>query len=493
MKYTKEFEKVFNLKSKISLHQFDEDFLRQIQSFMPDNIDKKLLKEKLDNIIVDVTLNGSSTYDYLTNKVNILLSSIGDFESFAHEIFHAISVKNIKNGTTIGLRKIVHNKLNELFTETIIGTALNEGSNTYFTSKFLSQVNGEAYDNLKVASFYKFCTNIFTHLVNLVGEEKAKEIHFFGGFDEFVKEINKNCYRKTDSKIIKLVSSLDSFFGVSTVNRWVGVDYSLDARILLTEAYKSTIDLFIFKGEKENNVLPLDQILVNDYLSQEDLQYFNQYVLPELYKHYNERISKSYKSMVKNKVHISYEVMEKYSKILILKAILGKDLDGNILPEKLKCGEFYNFVLISCSFIDENFEREGLKTNDIQRLLTVAFFDKTKNFMPNDDKKMVTTIQKLLASKIAVRAGIEVSDDLIIDALNKSIEFNNYLIESDVDFYKTLYPSINETIKYNEKLLKKCLNEVFLTKVEKYKLKKQLPEQYLTNNIKDIFDDELNF
>lgn len=386
MKYTQNFEKLFNQKNKISLHQFDEDFLLKVQNFMP-NIDKRIIKQKLDNLTIDVTLNGSSTYDYLTNKVSILISSIGDFESFAHEVFHALSVKNLEHGTTIGLRKIIHKKLENLNTETIIGTALNEGSNTYFTSKFLTFVNGEEFTNLKVASFYRFCTNVFANLVNLIGEEKAKQLHFFGGFDEFVKEVGNACYRKTDSKIIKLVSSLDSFFGVSTVNRWIGVDYSLDAKILLTEAYKSVVDLFIFKGENEGSILPLNKILINNYLSSDDFDYFNKQILPEVVKHYDNRIKKTYKSMVKNKVHISYDIMEKYANILILKAILGKDINGLILPEKLKCGEFYNFVLISCSFIDKNFEREGLKTNDIQRLLTVAFFDKTKNFMPKDDKK----------------------------------------------------------------------------------------------------------
>ena len=105
---------------------------------------------------------------------------------------------------------------------------------------------------------------------------------------------------------------------------------------------------------------------------------------------------------------------------------------------------------------------------------------------------MVATIKQLIASKIAVRAGTSVSDDLIIEALNKDIEFNNYLIESDVDFYKQLYPFIDEKVKYNQKLLQKCLKEVFTTKVEKYKLKKQLPKQYLSKQIEEIFDNELS-
>lgn len=479
MKTTKSFESAYKISRNTQTMQ---EFLAKIEKicidFLPDNL-KKEATNKLENLTVNNVMTGSSYYDYYTNTVNILNRDIKKEISYVHEFFHAIGTKKDDKNTNIniGLQMIEHNiiKNNEIM-ESIFGQAINEGANTYFTEKAL-QNSGVKTEKPQVASFYCFCTNVFDSLCSLVGEEEMKNIHFSGETSKIFDAVRKSCNRVTDSKIIKLILSLDSFFAVSQVNRWVGLDFSVDAKMLLTDAYKSLVDLFIFKHEKTNNIPPLSQLFSGFYLVDENKEYFEKMILPSLQNHYEKRMLKTYLQKSKNATHIDYESINKYMRMFLDKIKNGEEIDGKDLPEKLKCGEFYNYLLICVSIVDENYIKEGIKSNDIQRVLTKALFEKENEFMPKGEQKKEQTVISLLSSKIAVRAGIEISDSVILDCLKHSEKLHLYLIDTDVDYYKSIFNSIEGDVKFSKNVLEKCKQEVFTTRVEQYKLNKMI-EKY---------------
>ncbi len=487
MKTSSEFRNIFK---HSSLVVSADEFLQNIEKIVLDFVPNKMqldAKIKLENLNIELKQNGSSYYDYYTNTVYVLQREILNPKAYVHEIFHALGTKVTDPKINIGLMEIRHNNVGDELTEIMLARALNEGSNTYWTAKALEKANikDSPYD---VASSYGFCTNIFASLVDLLGEEECKNAHFSGGLKQFFALVREKCNRTTDSKIIKLILSLDTYLSISQVNNWLGIDYSTDSRAVLTEAYKSLVDLYFFKYENQSNKLTLDNILSDFYLTDDNKLYFDKYIRPRLVRHLEKRIIKEYISKAQNSTHLDYKVINKAVMEIIAKAKNGEEINGNNLPEKLKCGEFYNYLLICVGFVDQNYEREGLKTNDIQRIITKALFEKSNNFMPQQREKRVQTVIDLLASRIAVRAGIEVSDELILDCLADSKKFHFYLMDSNPDYYKELYSKASGEVKFNNEILQKVALEVFTTRVERFKLKKMLSNHIDKQNFIDSLD-----
>ena len=473
MKTSNEFKNIFkHSSSKVSVDEFLQIVEKIVLDFVPRQmqLDAKIKLEKLN---IETKQNGSSYYDYYTNTVYVLQREMLNPKAYVHEIFHALGTKVSDENINIGLMEIRHNNVGDELAEIMLARAINEGSNTYYTAKALEKAHIKDSPN-DVASSYGFCTNIFASLVNLLGEEECKNAHFSGSLKQFLALVREKCNRTTDSKIIKLILSLDTYLSISQVNNWLGVDYTTDSRAVLTEAYKSLVDLYFFKYENKANKLKLDNILSDFYLTDDNKLYFKKYIRPRLVRHLEKRILKEYISKAQNSTHLDYKVINKAVIEIIAKAKNGEKINGNNLPEKLKCGEFYNYLLICVGFVDENYEREGLKTNDIQRIITKALFEKSNNFMPQQREKRVQTVIDLLASRIAVRAGIEVSDELILDSLADSKKFHFYLMDSNPDYYKELYPKVAGEIKFNNEILQKIVTDIFTTRVERFKLKKML-------------------
>lgn len=473
MKYSKQLEAMFkSRKDPRTFQEFLDDIEKIVLDFIPQNL-KLEAKDKLSSVNIATKLIGSSSYDYYTNTVNVLNGSLHDTKSFVHELFHAIGTNVEKNIVNIGLMQLNHVKVGDELTEIKIGRALNEGANTFFTSLAL-QNTGMADDNANVALSYCFMANIFSSLCALLGLEECKYAHFSGGLPYFLNLIRKECNRTTDSKAVKLMLSMDTYFSIQQVNGWIGIDFTPDSKEMLFDAYKALVDLYFFKFEKHANLLKIDQIITDFYLSPTHKEYLDKFIKPRLVKYLEKRILKEYSDRVKNCVHMDLQTIQPYVLDIIKKAKNGEDINGNNLPEKLKCGEFYNYLLTCVSIIDSNFEREGLKTNDIQQIVTKALFEKSNNFMPKEKDKRIQTLIDILASRCAVRAGIEVSDELILDALSESKKFNFYLMDSNPEYYKQLYSQINGDIKFNDEILCRVVKEFYTSRVDHYKLKKML-------------------
>lgn len=467
-----------NLFKKTRAESSLDNFLLEIENlalnYMPLSL-KDMAKTKLDNLNINIKSIGSSYFDYYTNTVYILSREINNKKAYLHEIFHAISTNKSEDFVNIGLMQLEHKSVNQEITEIMLARAINEGANTYFTAKALEKSN-MSDTNTDVALSYCFMTNIFASLVNLLGEEECKLAHFSGDINQFLKLVRKECNRNTDSKIVKLILSMDTYFSVAQVNNWLGVNYTPDARAVLLNAYKALVDLYFFKYENISSSLKLDNILSDFYLSDDNKLYFDKNIKPRLVRHLEKRILKEYSDKVKNATHLDSKTLQNYALEFIKKVKNGEHINGNDLPEKLKCGEFYNYLLTCVSIVDNSYEREGLKTNNLQRAITQALFIKENNFMPKVREKRVQTLIDILASRIAVRAGIEVSDELILQALSESKKFNFYLMDSNPDYYKQLYPIVQGDIKFNPEILKKLVEEVYTGKVERYKLKKYLEQ-----------------
>ena len=488
MKTSSEFKNIFkHSSSKINIDEFLQNIEKIVLDFVPNKmqLDAKI---KLNNLNIESKQNGSSYYDYYTNTVYVLQREILNSKAYVHEIFHALGTKVSEKKINIGLMEIRHSSVGDELTEIMLARALNEGSNTYWTAKALEKANIQDSPN-DVASSYGFCTNLYASLVDLLGEEDCKNAHFSGNLKQFLALVREKCNRTTDSKVIKLILSLDTYLSVSQVNNWLGIDYSTDSRAVLTEAYKALVDLYFFKYENQPNKLKLGNILSDFYLTTDNNLYFDKYIKPRLVRHLEKRIIKEYISKAQNSTHLNYKVINKAVMEIIAKVKNGEEINGNDLPEKLKCGEFYNYLLVCVGFVDQNYEREGLKTNDLQRIITKALFEKSNNFMPQQREKRVQTVIDLLASRIAVRAGIEISDELILDCLADSKKFHFYLMDSNPDYYKELYPKVSGEVKFNDEILQKLVAEVYTTRVERFKLKKMLTNHTDKQDFIDLLDD----
>lgn len=490
MNISKELQNTYKYsKPSVSL----DDFFRSIEKIVLDYVPQNLqlnAKEKLENLNITTKLTGSCYYDYYTNTVNILMEQVTNKKAYVHEIFHALGTNKKDDKVNIGLMEISHTKVDDEMTESMFARALNEGANTYFTARALQKAQITDTPN-DVATSYGFCTNIFASLVNLLGEDECKLAHFSGSLKQFLTLVREKCNRTTDSKIIKLILSLDTFLSISQVNNWLGVDYTPDSKMVLLEAYKALVDLYFFKNEHRSANLSIDKIIGDFYLSEDNKLYFEKNIKPRLVRHLEKRILKEYIGKVKNSTHLDYQLINKTVLDIVSKAKNGEQLNGNSLPEKFKCGEFYNYLLICVGFIDKNYEREGLKTNNIQQIVTKALFEKSNNFMPQQREKRVQTVIDILASRIAVRAGIEISDELILDCLADSKKFHFYLIDSNPDYYKESYPIVKGEIKFNDEVLQKVIEDIYTTRFERLKLKTMLQKYGKKQDFVELLDDSI--
>ena len=487
MKYSENYLKAFNrFKPEITLEKFESDFFAVIENFF-DKTSLPKIKEKLEILNIEIKENGSSTFDYFTNTIYITRQRLKDLENFTHEAFHFISTESSENGVKIGLNNIIHTDKNDYRTEFNAGSSLNEGANTYFTKKAMEKA-GFSCPKDNVAVSYRFAENIFACLCKLVGEDECKKAHFEKGLNYFLKKISDICSQcGSKSKIIKLISSLDSYFRTERVCGFIGKQYSVDSRSLIIDAYKSLVDLFIFNKERNGNLksLKFSNIFDNFGLTDEDKAYFITHIRPVVFNHYKKRVAVSYKDIVKGNVHLNFDDIENYIQVFFNKCIYSNisdenqinidNINGDWLPEKYKCGEFYNYILTGCYLIDENNEMEVLKTSNIQQVITTALFDKSKNFMPKDQTKQIKTLMQIISTRLAVRAGCEVSDELVIDSLSKDVDFNLFIMELDSDYYLGLYDKIAGNVKYDKRIVKTMIENVFQTKVQKYKFQKSIP------------------
>ncbi len=459
-----------------------EDLINCAKNMILNNTDINLHKRisaKIDNLNFDIAnINESSKYDETTNTVYIGANYITDINVYLHEIMHAIGTEILENCTIIGLNKRFFKQLDsetKLFSN--FGYGANEGLNQFYTETFLDK-------NIKVSKVsteYSFCSNILACLQDIVGTDNFKEAHFSGkGIDYLIDVTIKECHLPNENKILKLILQLDFYKKVARTHMIFGAEFSPETRLLLTEAYKNLITIALIKAKFENKNICYTDIIKPYCLIDENLQYFLKYINNDLIKHFYKEKNHIFNDISSNFIGMQQKPFLEYAEILFRKYLNTKKIDGTIIPEEIKCGEFYNYILLNCMFYDNNNISKAIFTSDFQKELTVALFNKENNLMPNHDKEKAQLIKQVLSSRNVVRCGAEISDDIIIEC-TKDEDFSIFLIETMPSYYKEIFSKIEDNNKYKPKLLKFILKEVYTSRFEQYKLIKSIPQIYKQN------------
>ena len=460
-----------------------EDLIYDAQKMILKNTNKNLHKRiinKISDLNFDVGENNeSSKYDDEKNTVYISCNHVTDINVYLHEIMHAIGTEILENCTIIGLNKRFYKQLdNETKLFSNFGYGANEGLNQLYTETFLDnniQIS-------KVSNEYSFCSNIIACLQDIVGAEKFKEAHFSGkGVDILINATIKECHLPNENKILKLILQLDAYKKVARTHMIFGAEFSPETRLLLTEAYKNLITIALIKAKHENKDILYSDIIKPYCLIDTNLSYFIKYINRDLIKYFYEEKKHIQNDTPSKFVGIQQKPFLEYAEILFKNYLKTKKIDGSIIPEEIKCGEFYNYILLNCMFYSNDNMSKSIFTSDFQKELTVDIFNKQSNLMPNHDKEKAQLIKQILSSRNVVRCGAEISDDAIIEC-TKDVDFNVFLIETMPTYYKEIFSKINDEIKYNPSLLNLILKEIYTTRFEQYKLLKNMPEHFKQND-----------
>ena len=151
------------------------------------------------------------------------------------------------------------------------------------------------------------------------------------------------------------------------------------------------------------------------------------------------------------KSHPDYTIKQ-YEKMAIYLMTLQDEKqlkDFEVMPSPLKTGEFYNFLLLSNYYCDENKIREDIKSADAKASLTRKIFDENRHAF-NLDEDLPENIRTLLSSRYAVRAGVATSDYYMMKSLGNE-KFDYYLKNSDSDYYEAL-KECAESMEMEQKL-----------------------------------------
>ena len=465
-----------------------EDIINCAKNMILKNTDSNLherICSKIENLNFDIAnVNESSKYDETSNTVYIGDNHITDINVYLHEMLHAIGTEFLDDCTIIGLNKRFFKQLDsdtKIFCN--FGYGANEGLNQLYTETFLNK----NYKISKVSNEYSFCSNILACLQDLVGFDKFKQAHFSGkGIDYLIEQTINECHLPNENKMLKLILQLDFYKKVARTHMIFGAEFSPETRLLLTEAYKNLITIALIKAKFENKNISYKDIIKPYCLIDENLQYFLKYINNDLIKYFYQEKNHILKDTPSHFVGMQQKPFLEYANILFKNYIKTNKIDGTIIPEEIKCGEFYNYLLLNCMFYDNSNISKSIYTSDFQKALTVALFKKENNLMPNHDKEKAQLIKQILSSRNVVRCGAEISDDKIIEC-TKDEDFSIFLIETMPLYYKEIFSKIEDNYKYKPEILKLILNEVYTSRFEQYKLIKSMPIIFKQNDkIKNV-------
>lgn len=477
-----------------------DDLIIKVQNVILSNTNSVLHKriiDKISNLNFDLKTNfTSSEYDYKTNTVFIGINHVYDFNVYLHEIMHAIGTQVRDTYTNIGINKRTLTKINDdnfLFSN--YGYGANEGLNQHYTEKFLQ--NTLKNENIKiseVAPNYSFCANIMACLEKIIGEKNMKYAHFSEyGLDYLIYIAKRKCHLPNDNKILKLILQLDAYKTISQTHMMFGVLHTTDTKLILTDAYKTLLTIALMYAKHHNNQDVLySQIILPEHLSGDNLIYFTKYIQPELIKYFYQEKEHIFNDKTSDFIGMQNKPFMEYTKLLFNQYVNKIPLSGSNIPDEIKCGEFYNHIMLSCMIYNSNGNSKAIYSNDFFKILTVSIFDKNSKLAPVYKKEKTQLVNQILASRNVVRCGAEISDEIIIECTD-DFDFNIYLMETMSDYYKQIFPYVSDKAKSNPILVEKMLSIVFKTNVEKYKFVKYMPT-YIKNKpeIKDIMEKYLN-
>ncbi|MGI5842153.1 MAG: hypothetical protein ACOX6H_02525 [Christensenellales bacterium] len=441
--------------------------------------------EKFEALNFDVHERGqSSEYKNENNTVYINSNHVADANVYLHEIMHAIGTQEKSKTINIGLNKRFNFKIDDQNTLLInLGYGANEGLNQHYTEEFI-----KGYAPVSPVSVeYSYCANLMSNLEKLLDKDELKQAHFSGnGLPQLINQVINTCGLPNENKIIKFILQLDAFKTVARTHIVFGATYSADMRYSLVNAYQTLITIALIKAKKENKDIVFSDIVCFDHLKGDNLNYFNKYILKDLIKYFYEEKNHINNEKQSNFVGLTYNGLLKNAYKIFSNYIKSSSFKEELIPDELKCGEFYNFVLLNAMVADENGESKLILTNDFQKQLTVAIFKQNSKLFPSHTKEKNQMITQILTSRTVVRCGAEIDDYHIFES-TQSEDFNKYLMDTMPDYYRTNFEFVSYLAKQNAALVDKMLAEVFLQKSHLFKFKKLMPSEILAReDIKQI-------
>lgn len=470
-----------------------EEFLQDIYNIIKQNTPKKMhgrIKQKfMDLKIIEQTNNKSSEFDTENFVLKINVAHANDPNVYLHEIMHYIGTEKQTNQIFIGLNNRRYINIEKNIISCNFGYGANEGLNQHYTEKFIKGYHAIS----EVSPEYSFCANIMSSLEKLVGEDKCKMAHFCGsGIKALIPAIVESCHLPNENKAIKILLQLDAYKTIARNYICFGVTYSPDIRVILVDAYKTLLTIALMKAKAENKDILYSEIISFDHLNGNNQKYFVDYIQKDLIKFFYQEKQHIFEETPSNFKGIDYETLSKTTNLVFEDYITTNNIDSNHIPEQLKCGEFYNHILLSCMINDQNLNSRLIFTSDFQAKLTQALFDHQNKLVPEYKKEMVQLVKQVLASRNVVRCGAEICDDYIIMACDDK-DFNVYLMDTAPEVYKSLFSYIPNHIKQDPNLVEKMLCEVFRSKVDLYKFGKEMQDIIKSNTeIQNLYENAIN-
>lgn len=392
------------------------------------------INTRIDNMQIELAESGkSSHFDYVKNVVYINGRYANDVNHFVHEILHALSTKYVLGRTNIGFNKKYYKKFKDGFLEVSYGYAMNEGA----THAMTRNATKGKYGPVEPLANYDFSANIYQNLEKLLSPTIAKLLYYNASVNEFVQTTAKVCHTNEEN-VLKLILNLDAYFDTFRIyNYFMEKPQAEDVKSLLTNVYTYLAKIISDKAKAEGKFFNFFENVSTEHLTKDELKMF-----AEVGSKVDVNNAKSHKDYT----------IKQYEKMAIYLMALQDEKqlkDFDFVPAPLKTGEFYNFLLLSNYFCDENKIREDIKSADAKASLTRKIFDENRHSF-NLDENLPENIRTLLSSRYAVRAGVATSDYYMMKCIGNN-KFDNYMKNSDQDYYEALKECV-ESLEPEQKL-----------------------------------------
>ncbi len=392
------------------------------------------INTRIDNMQIELAEPGkSSHFDYVKNVVYINGRYADDVNHFVHEILHALSTKYVLGRTNIGFNKKYYKKFKDGFLEVSYGYAINEGA----THALTRNATKGKFGPIEPLTNYDFSANIYQNIEKLISPTIAKLLYYNASVNEFVQTTAKVCHTNEEN-VLKLILNLDAYFDTFRIfNYFMEKPQAEDVKSLLTNVYTYLAKIMSDKAKAEGKSFNFFENVSTEHLTKDELKMF-----AEVGSRVDVNNAKS---------HNDYTIKQ-YEKMAIYLMALQDEKqlkDFDFVPAPLKTGEFYNFLLLSNYYCDENKIRKDIKSADAKASLTRKIFDENRHSF-NLDENLPENIRTLLSSRYAVRAGVATSDYYMMKCIGNN-KFDNYMKNSDQDYYEALKECV-ESMEIEQKL-----------------------------------------
>ena len=243
----------------------------------------------------------------------------------------------------------------------------------------------------------------------------SKILYANGNLDRFIKAIAV-CTKSSQENVLKLILSMDSFFDTYRIYHALSYNFggevenfktdNADVEHLLANAYTYLAVILSSHKKSIGKNFDINKDICKDYLTENELNLFNKVI---------KRVDLS--KVEKNTTPAPLKLYERMAMHMLTSQIQKTFTNFNILPNELKCGEFYNFLLLNTQFCDSKAISYDFKTKDEKAVLTQKIFSEKYHAL-NVDEKLPHHIATMLSARYAIRAGTTTSDYYMMICMN---------------------------------------------------------------------------